>query len=88
MKSLVSALVIFGIGIVGLIAMLYGSVYSVPDLVNVSYGFPMRWGVNTVVTIAGPVDRWEINLMSLVTDMVIWVGLLILASIYLIYTRD
>jgi hypothetical protein len=87
MKPFVSVLVIAGIGIVGLISLLYGSVYSIPDLVTVSYGFPLRWGVNTVVTIAGSVNRWEVNLMSLIIDLTVWIGLLVLASIYLIYRR-
>jgi hypothetical protein len=47
---------------VALLAMLWGSTYSVPDLVRVSYGLPLTWGVNTINTIAGPVDKWSIDL--------------------------
>lgn len=65
---------------VALIAMLWGSTYSVPDLVNVSYGLPLRWGVNTLDTIAGPVDRWSVDLTALAVDLVFWFATLIVAQ--------
>ena len=58
--------------VVALLAMLWGSTYSVPDLVRVSYGLPLTWGVNTLNTIAGPVDRWSVDLGSLAIDLVFW----------------
>ena len=88
MKPLVSSVIVLVIGIVGLASMIMGSVYSVPDLVNVSYGLPMRWGVNTVETIAGPVDRWDLTYNALVIDLVFWFGLIVIVSAYLIYTRN
>jgi hypothetical protein len=65
---------------VALLAMLWGSTYSVPDLVNVSYGLPLKWGVNTLNTIAGPVDRWSVDLMALAVDLVFWFTSLIVAQ--------
>jgi len=62
---------------VALLAMLWGSTYSVPDLVRVSYGLPLNWGVNTLNTIAGPVDRWSVDLVSLAVDLVFWFATLI-----------
>lgn len=58
--------------VVALVAMLYGSIYTVPDLGTVSYGLPLRWGVNTVETIAGPVDRWTVDIPALTIDLVFW----------------
>jgi len=65
---------------VALLAMLWGSTYSVPDLVRVSYGLPLNWGVNTLTTIAGPVDRWSVDLVSLAVDLVFWFATLIIAQ--------
>jgi hypothetical protein len=65
---------------VALLAMLWGSTYSVPDLVRVSYGLPLTWGVNTINTIAGPVDKWSIDLSSLAIDLVFWFVTLIVAQ--------
>jgi len=65
---------------VALVAMLWSSTYSVPDLVNVSYGLPLKWGVNTLNTIAGPVDRWSVDLISLAVDLVFWFGTLIVVQ--------
>ncbi len=66
--------------VVALLAMLWGSTYSVPDLVRVSYGLPLTWGVNTLNTIAGPVDRWSVDLGSLAIDLVFWFVTLIVAQ--------
>jgi len=65
---------------VALLAMLWGSTYSVPDLVRASYGLPLNWGVNTLDTIAGPVDRWSVNLVSLAVDLVFWFATLIVVQ--------
>jgi len=65
---------------VALLAMLWGSTYSVPDLVRVSYGLPLNWGVNTLDTIAGPVDRWSVDLVSLAIDLVFWFATLIVVQ--------
>jgi len=66
--------------VVALLAMLWGSTYSVPDLVRVSYGLPLTWGVNTLNTIAGPVDRWSVDLGSLAIDLVFWFVTLIVVQ--------
>ena len=65
---------------VALLAMLWGSTYSVPDLVRVSYGLPLTWGVNTLNTIVGPVDRWSVDLGSLAIDLVFWFVTLIVVQ--------
>ncbi len=66
---------------VALLAMLWGSTYSVPDLVRVSYGLPLNWGVNTLDTIAGPVDRWSVDLVALAVDLVFWFAILLVAQL-------
>ncbi|HIH89222.1 TPA: hypothetical protein HA344_08455 [Candidatus Bathyarchaeota archaeon] len=73
--------------VVALLAMVWGSTYSVPDLVRVSYGLPLNWGVNTVVTIAGPVDNWSINMRFLAVDLVFWFAVLLVVQ-YLLHRQS
>ena len=80
MKPIIGIAIVTGITIIALLAMLWGSTYSVPDLVQVSYGLPFNWGVNTLDTIAGPVDRWSINLNYLTIDLVFWFASLMVAQ--------
>lgn len=83
----------YGLGIlaatvvVALVAMLWGSTYSVPDLVRDSYGLPLRWGVNTLETIAGPVDRWSVDLTALTIDLVFWFVTIIVVQILVMWHR-
>jgi hypothetical protein len=82
----------YGIGIlaltvvVALLAMLWGFTYSVPDLIRVSYGIPMNWGFNTLDTIAGPVNRWSVDLVALAVDLVFWFATLIVVQ-FLVFRR-
>lgn len=54
-----------------------------PDNVHVNYGFPFVWGINTLVTIYGPVNLWTVQPSLLVLDLVVWLGFMNL-GIYLI----
>ncbi len=70
-----------------LAALLWGSTYSVPDLEEVKYGFPLIWGRHLLNTIAGPVDKWYVDLNSVLIDLVFWFGVVILAVTVSLY-RD
>lgn len=83
MKQIVAEALLALLVVVALLSMLWGWVYEVPDLVRVSYGLPLNWGENTLVTIAGPVDNWRINLTSMAIDLVIWFGLIIALDRYI-----
>jgi hypothetical protein len=61
----------------------YGRIISVPDNVRRIYGLPLAWGVNQLVSFAGPVDSWSITLFYLVLDLVFWIALIIVAPILL-----
>lgn len=76
-QSLVSILAIIGIT--------YGKNFSVPDAVSKSYGFPLTWGIHQLVTIAGPVDIWSVNIANLVIDLASW--LIILEILVVIFER-
>ena len=80
MRPAVGYVVVAGTVVVALFAMLWGWRYSVPDLLRLSYGLPLSWGVNTLETIAGPVDRWSVDLVSLAVDLVFWFVALIFAQ--------
>ncbi|MGD0805164.1 MAG: hypothetical protein ABSA11_13955 [Candidatus Bathyarchaeia archaeon] len=66
--------------VVALVAMLWGSTYSVPDLMRVDYGLPLIWGTNTLDTIAGPVNRWSVDVMFLALDLIFWFATLIVVQ--------
>ena len=80
MRPVVGYVVIAATVVIALSAMLWGWKYSVPDLLRISYGLPLSWGVNTLETIAGPVDRWSIDLVSLAVDLFFWFMTLIAAQ--------
>jgi hypothetical protein len=64
-------------------ALTWGTRYNWPDYVHVRHGFPLTWGIHTLVTIVGPVDTWSVNLTSLLLDLVLWLGLMILFDLFL-----
>ena len=69
-----------------LVSMLYGANYAWPDFLHVNYGFPLTFATHTLNTIAGPVDRWSLDLGSFAIDLMLWVtgmAAISLAGIYL-----
>lgn len=60
------------ISILAIIGISYGRLVSFPDAESRIYGLPFNWGTHQLVTIAGPVDVWRVNLSYLVLDLVIW----------------
>jgi len=64
-----------------IVALSFGFKVSVPDAVSVSYGFPLNWGLHQLVTIAGPVDIWSININNLIIDLVVWLLLILVIPI-------
>ena len=66
--------------------MLVGLSYNWPDYVHVNYGIPLTFATHTLDTIAGPVDKWSLDLGSLAADLVFWLtGMvaLLLAAVFL-----
>lgn len=55
--------------------------YDWPDYVHTDYGFPFIWATYTTVSIVGPVNNWDINLVNLFIDIVVC-----LSSSFLIFT--
>ena len=52
--------------------MAYGSVLNWPDFVHVNYGFPYMFATHTLNTIAGPVDKWSVDMGALALDVAFW----------------
>ncbi len=73
------------IAVVGIAAILWGLDYVIPDLGISKHGIPLIWGVNTTITIAGPVDIWSVDITALLIDLMVWFSL-ILVSTYI--SRD
>jgi len=68
------------ISAVAVAAICWGFEYDWPDNVHVDYGLPLAWGVHTLNTIAGPVDRWRVDIAALALDLAVWLGLILCAS--------
>jgi len=54
-----------------------------PDFDHWCYGLPLFWLTHQVSSIAGPVDRWFFDIVSLALDMLFW-ALTALWPIYLL----
>ena len=55
---------------------------SVPDLVILTFGFPLPWLFHQTVSIAGSVDIWSIQSLSLLFDYGFW----LIISAILVFT--
>jgi len=73
-RAMLSRLVL---GVLMVAALIYGWTTSYPDNVHISYGLPLRWGVHQIITFAGPVNEWSVDVVALFIDLVAWVALLI-----------
>ncbi|MFH2112372.1 MAG: hypothetical protein ABIJ47_14065 [Candidatus Bathyarchaeota archaeon] len=71
------------LGVLLMAALTYGWTTSYPDNVNVSYGLPLRWGTHQLITIAGPVDVWRVDVTALFIDLVVWGALMIVIPIFM-----
>jgi hypothetical protein len=66
-------------------ALLWGFRYDWPDFVHVDYGLPLTWGTNTLSTIAGPANLWDINVSNLMVDLIFWLAIIVVAVALMLY---
>jgi hypothetical protein len=66
-------------------ALLWGFRYDWPDNVHVDYGLPLTWGTNTVSTIAGPADLWDVNVSNLMVDLIFWLAIIVAAVALMLF---
>jgi len=83
----IRTIILFILGVIGTLALIYNYGYSVPDLVEIRYGLPLTWGANILNTIAGPTDKWRVDPIILAIDSAFWFTALIAASAMLNYRR-
>ena len=79
-----------GWAVAAVLAMASGMLVDWPDYVHTNYGFPLTFAVHTLDTIAGPVDRWSLDVGALTVDLSFWlVGsfVMLVASIYYLLRR-
>ena len=72
-------------GMVGWLAMAHGTQLNWPDFVHVNYGFPYTFAVHTLNTIAGPVDKWDVDSAALALDAALWLGGSVAVAVGLAY---
>lgn len=71
--------------VAAVVAITYGTILAWPDFVHVDYGFPLIYATHVLNTIAGPVDKWTVDLSSLVLDLIFWFSLCCAISVTLLY---
>jgi hypothetical protein len=67
------------------LALLWGFTYNWPDFRHVDYGLPLTWATNTLSTIAGPANLWNVNISNLLVDLAFWLGILTAVVAALLY---
>jgi hypothetical protein len=66
-------------------ALLCGFRYDWPDNVHVDYGLPLTWATNTVSTIAGPANLWDVSVTNLMVDLIFWLAIIVAAVALMLY---
>ena len=70
------------VGVLGVFTVGFGWPVNFADNVQRLHGLPFTWGVHQLVTIAGTVDIWTVDVMVLMVDLAIWIALVLLAPIF------
>ena len=67
--------------------MTWGTLVNWPDYLHSNYGFPLTFATHTLDTIAGPVDKWTVDISALSVDLSFWllgmVALLVATAYFL-----
>lgn len=70
---------------VTILAMTWGFIYDWPDNLHLDHGIPLVWATHTLNTIAGPVDRWRVDLSVFIVDLAFWLTTMIVIIAILLY---
>jgi len=68
-----------------ILCLTWGLTIAWPDNYHVNYGVPLVWGTHTLNTIAGPVDKWAVDLFALVIDLIFWLGLMLVVAVLALF---
>ncbi len=71
---LTAVVIVLVVGAVGVLSIVLGTTHLMPDNLHTTYGFPLTWGWHLTESIAGPVDRWTVDLGALAIDLMLWLG--------------
>ncbi len=68
-------------------ALTWSAKFDWPDYVHINYGFPMVWATNVLSTIAGPADTWLMDVAALFTNLLFWLGTMVMGVAIIIRFR-
>ena len=68
-----------------ILAVTWGTRFDWPDYVHIDYGLPFVWATQTLSTIIGPVDLWNVDITALMMDLAFWLGIMVIAVIVLLF---
>lgn len=71
--------------ILTILAVTWGTRYDWPDNVHIDYGFPLVWSTQTLSTIIGPVNLWTVDIPSLMMDLSLMLGIMLIISLITLY---
>lgn len=67
------------------LAVTWGTRFDWPDYVHIDYGLPLVWGTQTLNTIVGPVDLWNVDVTALMMDLAFWLGIMAIIALIMLY---
>jgi hypothetical protein len=71
--------------VLAILAVTWGTRFDWPDYVHIDYGFPLVWGTQTLSTIVGPVNLWNVDVTGLLMDLAFWLGIMVIVASIMLY---
>ena len=71
--------------ILTILVVTWGTRNDWPDNVHINYGFPFVWSIQTLSTIAGPVNLWAVDISALIINLALWLGVMLIVSLALMF---
>jgi len=68
-----------------ILAVTWGTRFDWPDYVHIDYGFPLVWGTQTLSTIVGPVNLWNVDVTALMMDLAFWLAIMAIVVSIMLY---
>ena len=68
-------------------AVTIGTRFDWPDNVHIDYGLPLVWATQTLSTIIGPVNLWDVNITALMIDLALWLGIMLVTASIMLYFK-
>jgi hypothetical protein len=68
-----------------ILATTWGTRFDWPDNVHIDHGFPLVWATQTLSTIIGPVNLWEVNISALILNLTFWLTIMLIVASIMLY---